>query len=251
MSSNGLPPSAQLMASQRGAPNHNNNNNCNSHLDNNNIQHYRQLSLRHNTQQHHRQVSSPATSQQFYTQQRPISSYFEYEHSPANQKNGIDQQMENPLVKGPAHHHPQSQQQHASYSQQMQQQSNYGTKKETLYGIVGQQLPPTKRPMVPPISQQMVPPGGPGNIIRQQQPIFQSNQVQIYGSVYGNQPATSYAQQQQAHQQQQRASQMNSNPNNKSNNSRSGLYGSFPRGGDHPLYGHINHPNGLAPNRLT
>ena len=198
--------------------------------------HYRQLSLR-NTNQHHRQVSSPATSQQYYTQQRPVSSYYEYEKSSfKNSDQQQQQKLENQhFRKGPLLQNQSQQRQHLSnYNNQMQ--SNYSTKKETLYGIVGhqQQAVPTKRPIVPGL-----------NIIRNQQPIYQSNQVQIYGSIYGSEQTTSpnnyVQQQQQQQQQQQRSLQQTSH----TINSRTGLYGSFPRNNNETIYGHSN---GLPPN---
>lgn len=174
--------------------------------------HYRQLSLR-NPAHHHRQISTPATSQNYYgTGQRPVSSYYEYENA-AHPKNGADNaNMVNFRKALMNQQHQQQQQQQSGYGQVNYRNHNNN---ETLYGIVGQQV--NKRPS-------LGPPGQAGtlsaqqqqqNILRQQQPIYQSNQVQIYGSsVYNTLP----------NQQQPIYGRLPPQGNRSG-----GLYGSFPR----------------------
>lgn len=111
---------------------------------------YRQLSLRNHHAQHQRQISSPATSQYYHHQAgqaRPISNYYEYEQAAFLKNDDVGQRKPPPPS--------------------MLYQAVGSTKNgETLYGVVGQQQPMA------------------GGIIRKQQPIYQSNQVQIYSSVY-------------------------------------------------------------------
>lgn len=91
-----------------------------------------------------------------------MSSYFEYEHLKKN--GGIDLQQSKQMT-GPF------------------AANNYGGNNEAMYGLVGQQIA-NKRPPVAQSQQQQQ--NLRSNIIRQQQPIYQSNAVQIYDSVYNH-----------------------------------------------------------------
>jgi len=190
MSANGLPPTGPIGAlSPR-----------QDKANIENIYHYRQLSLRNNPQQHQRQVSSPATSHYYGNNQpRPISSYYEYDHPPY-MKNGDHLNVMENLRKGPLVNKP-----HANYGQMS---PTFNPHQETLYGIVGQQIGNKRGVSTGP---HITP--GPPSMIRQQQSIFQSNHVQIYGSVYGTAPNQ----------------QTYARPSQHQMHSQTGLYGSYPR----------------------
>ena len=128
-----------------------------------------------------------------------MSSYFEYEHANVNPMRKV------------------SNSQLPSY-----QVSNYSKEKpETMYGIVGQQMVRQQQSMTSPPHNQMA-----ANIIRKQQPIYQSNNVQIYGSVYNRSPNVGNLQ------------------TTNQNNVRSSVYASYPQND-------IYNSNGLPSQYIT
>lgn len=147
--------------------------------------HYRQLSLRN--PQHHRQISSSsaaaaAVNQNFYHPQQPRGNHYGYEQQQQSQLPARDQRSYTINSRS----YPVN-----PYGQLV------GTSKspnnETTYGIVGQHHHQQQRTIPSNLTGLSTPQQHAQtshsnmNIVRQQQPIYHSNQVQIYGTIYNNQ----------------------------------------------------------------